>query len=412
MVWHNTRGRGPAVLGTRGAIQRRHRPDYMLLTISAVLLVLGLIVVYAISPGLAAQKQVSENYYVGKQIVAILLGVIAFFVMATVPIKSWRHLQRPLIVSAVLVTLVALILPASADYPAHRWIRYGGLSLQSVELIKFALLICLAGFLADRAANGRLDDTKITLQPLLIILAILGIVVGVAQRDLGSTGVLAAMIAAMGYIGGLPFKRIFMSALLAVAALTILILPFSYRRDRVLNFLHPEQNCLTSGYQACQALIAIGSGGLFGKGLAHSVQAYGYLPEAANDSIFAIFAEKFGFVGVTVLIALFVALFSRLKNIMERAPDIFSRLMIAGVLAWLSTQAIINIGAMLGLLPLKGITLPFVSYGGTSVVFITGAIGLVFNISRFTTYTAAAKENLQRKKPNSGYATGYPARKF
>lgn len=409
MAWAS-RGRQPAVLGARGATQRRHRPDYILLLISAALLVVGLTVVYAISPGLAAQRHVSDNYYVGKQIIAILLGIAAFSVMATVPIKTWLRLQRPLIIGAGLITLIALLLPASMEYPAHRWIRFGGLSLQSVEFVKFALLICLAGFLADRLREGRVGDNKLTLRPLLIILAVLGVVVGLAQKDFGSAAVIVAIVSAMGFIVGMPLRRVLFAGLLVGIALVLMILPFSYRRDRVLDFIHPEENCLTSGYQACQALIAVGSGGLFGKGLAHSVQAYGYLPEAANDSIFAIFAEKFGFVGVTILILLFITLFGRLKNIMERAPDMVSRLLVAGILAWFSTQAIINIGAMLGLLPLKGITLPFVSYGGTSVLFVMGAIGLVFNISRYTTYTVDSGETVTQNKPR--YATnGYLARR-
>ena len=153
-----------------------------------------------------------------------------------------------------------------------------------------------------------------------------------------------------------------------------------------MTYLHPTSDCQTTGYQACQALITIGSGGMFGLGLGRSVQAYGYLPESANDSIFAIYAEKFGFIGVSVLLGLFMALFSRLKNILERAPNAYTRLIATGILAWLSTQAIINIGAMIGLLPLKGITLPFISYGGTSLVFVTAALGLAFNISRYTSY--------------------------
>jgi cell division protein FtsW len=382
------------------------------LLLSVILLVIGLIVVYAISPGLAAQKHVSDNYYVGKQVVAILLGVMAYIAMAVIPIKTWLHLQRPLIIAAILMTLIALLLPASPDYPAHRWITFGGLSLQSVEIIKFALIICLASFLADRVRNGTLGDTKLTLQPLLVALAGIGLVVGVAQKDLGSAAVLVAVSVAMGFVAGMPLRRVALTGILVVSALALLIMPFSYRRDRVLNFLHPEQNCQTSGYQACQALIAVGSGGLFGKGLAHSVQAYGYLPEAANDSIFAILAEKFGFVGVTLLIALFLALFIRLKNIMERAPDTFSRLLVAGILAWLSSQAVINIGAMLGLMPLKGITLPFVSYGGTSVLFVMGAIGLAFNISRFTTYTVNSSDLTSRNKRDGGtYALGYSTRR-
>ena len=379
--------RRPAVLSRGGAgAPRRHRPDYMLVLVSVLLLVVGLIVVYAISPGLSAQKNVSENYFVTKQLTAVGLGVVAFAIVAAVPLTKWRQLQRPLLVAAIVATLISLVLPVSAEYPAHRWIRFGGLSLQSVELVKLALVICLSAFLEERIRRGEISHTKQTLKPLMIILGVIGAVVAVAQRDLGSTGVILAMMAAMTFVAGLPLKRILQVGGVVVAGLLLLILPFAYRRDRITTFLNPERDCQTAGYQACQALIAVGSGGIFGKGLAHSGQAFGYLPEAANDSIFAIISEKFGFIGSTLLIVLFMVFFVRIKNIMERAPDDFSRLIVAGVLAWLSTQAVINIGAMVALLPLKGITLPFISYGGTSVIFVMAAVGLVFNVSRYTSY--------------------------
>jgi cell division protein FtsW len=390
----------------KGTNQRRHKPDYMLVVASALLLVVGLIVVYAISPGLAAQRNLSENYYITKQLTAILIGAAAFFVAANLPLNKWKSLEKPLIVAAVVVTIIALVLPVTPEYPAHRWIRFAGLSLQSVELIKSALLIWLAAFLTKRVKDGTISNPQITFKPLLMLLAGLGIIIAILQSDLGSAGVVVAMVAVMVYVAGLPFKRLLQITLILTAGFVLLTASSTYRRDRVATFLSPERDCQSTGYQACQALIAVGSGGMFGKGLAHSGQAYGYVPEAANDSIFAIYAEKFGFLGAALLISLFVFFFTRLKNIMERAPDMFSRLVVAGVLAWLSTQAIINIGAMLGLLPLKGITLPFISYGGTSIIFVLAAVGLVFNISRYTTYgvnteldtPASEKQPLARAK--------------
>ncbi|HUP26746.1 MAG TPA: putative lipid II flippase FtsW [Candidatus Limnocylindrales bacterium] len=370
--------------------QRRHRPDYMLVVFSVVLLVIGLIVVYAISPGLAAGKHVSENYYVNKQIIAVLLGVVSFVLASHVPLAWWRRFQTPLIVAAAIAALAVRLFGEQVN-GAYRWIQVGGLSFQAVELVKLALLIWLAAFLSDRMKQGELNDTQKTFKPLLIALILIGIVVAKLQSDLGSTGVLVAMMAAMCFVAGLPLKRVAMIVGIIGVGTVLLVSTSSYRRDRLLTYMHPERDCLNTGYQACQALIAVGSGGLIGKGLGHGAQAYGYLPEAANDSIFAIMAEKFGFVGIVLLLCLFMALFARIKNILERAPDSFSRLLIAGILAWLSTQAIINIGAMIGLLPLKGITLPFISYGGTSVVFVTAAIGLVFQVSRFTTFGVATE---------------------
>ncbi len=378
--------RRSTVTSRDGVIQRRHRPDYMLVVLSLVLLVLGLVVIYSISPGLSVQRHVSENYYVDKQLISIGLGMLTFGVMAITPIGIWKRLQKPLIGAAIVATLIALALPVSEQYPAHRWIRFGGLSFQSVELIKFAIIFVLAGFLAQKIAQRQIQDVQKTLKPIGIALAVGGFIVAGLQSDLGSTGVMVIMIGAMCVVAGLPMKRVFILAVLIGFATVLAISSSPYRRDRLLTFIHPERDCQSTGYQACQALIAVGSGGLFGKGIGESVQAYGYLPEAANDSIFAIYAEKFGFVGVTVLLALFIAFFTRIKNIIERAPDDYSRLVVVGVLAWLSTQTFINIGAMIGLLPLKGITLPLVSYGGTSIIFVTAAVGLVFNISRYTTF--------------------------
>ncbi len=368
------------------ATVRKHKPDYILVLISVVLLVVGLIVVYAISPGLSAQRNVGENYFVTKQLIAIGLGLVAFSVVAFIPFVKWRYFQRPLLIVAIIATLIALVTPVSPEYPAHRWIRFGGLSLQSVELVKLAIIVGLAAFLEERVRRGEMNDVGKSLKPIAIVLGVIGIVVALLQKDFGSTAVIVAMMAAMAFVAGLPLMRVAQIGAAVTVALVLFILPFSYRRDRIATFMNPERDCQNAGYQACQALIAVGSGGLFGIGLQNSGQAFGYLPEAANDSIFAIVAEKFGFVGATLLVCLFGVFFTRIKNILERAPDDFSRLIVVGVLAWLSTQAIINIGAMIGLLPLKGITLPLISYGGTSIIFVMAAIGLVFNVSRYTSY--------------------------
>ncbi|HTE21647.1 MAG TPA: putative peptidoglycan glycosyltransferase FtsW [Candidatus Limnocylindria bacterium] len=389
------------LLSSRGAVQRKHKPDYILILISILLLAVGLIVVYAISPGLSAQRRVGENYFVTKQLTAISLGIIAFLVVAFVPFRKWYSWQRPLLVLAVVATLVALVTPVSPDYPAHRWIRFAGLSLQSVELVKIALIICLAAFLERRIQLREAISTQKTLKPLIIVLGAVGLAVAILQRDFGSTAVITGMMAAMAFVAGLPLVRVAQVGVVVVLALLVLILPFGYRRDRITTFLNPEKDCQSAGYQACQALIAVGSGGLFGIGLQNSGQAFGYLPEAANDSIFAIVSEKFGFVGATFLVCLFAVFFARIKNIMERAPDNFSRLIVAGVLAWFSTQTFINIGAMIGLLPLKGITLPFISTGGTSVVFLMAGVGLVFNISRYTSY-AVNRGDDDRTLPERG----------
>jgi cell division protein FtsW len=368
------------------SLGRRHRPDYWLMILCAALLAIGLIVIYAISPALSESQNVSSNYYTGKQILAIVLSIVAFVVTSQFPINRLRQFYKPLLVIAALATLVALVMPVNPSYPAHRWVRLGSFSFQSVELVKFAILIWLAGFLSTRIRQGVITDRKKTLQPLLLALIVVGLVVAGVQSDLGSMGVLVAIMGSMAFVAGLPLKRVALIGCVIVLGLVLAISSTPYRRARLETYLHPTANCQNSGYQACQALIAVGSGGMIGLGLGRSVQAYGYLPEADNDSIFAIYAEKFGFIGSVILLAIFLSFFRRMKNIAERVPDDFSRLIVVGVIAWLSAQTFINIGAMIGVLPLKGITLPFISYGGTSVVFATAAVGLVYQISRHTSY--------------------------
>ncbi len=372
---------------------RRHRPDYVLLVVSVLLMSVGLVVVYAISPGLSAVTNVDEQYYATKQLAAIALGLVVFAVFAHLPVKALKRLQMPLIIAAGVAALAVRLFGEEVN-GAYRWIQFGSVSFQAVELIKFALLIALAAFLTERVREGNLADRQKTIKPLVLVLAGVALVVAKFQSDLGSTGVIAAMFCLMIFAAGLPMKRILQLGAIIIIGTALLIASSPYRRERLTTFLHPERDCQASGYQACQALIAIGSGGLTGRGLGRSVQAYGYLPEAANDSIFAVIAEKFGFVGVTAIIGLFVTLFARLKRIIERSSDTFSRLIVTGILAWLSTQALINIGAMIGLLPLKGITLPLISYGGTSIIFVMAAIGVAFEISRYTSYSTVTTSNL------------------
>lgn len=377
---------------------RRHRPDYWIVVLALFLVVIGLTVVYAIGPALSATSGGSGTHYVSRQLIAIVMSAVAFLVTARVPLKTWQRWQTPLLAIAAFGTFVALVTPVVPQYPAHRWIRLGGLSLQSVEVLKFSLLIWMGSFLSARSREGSLGNTKRTLQPLLYAVGAIGVFVTGVQSDFGSTVVIMAMLAAMTFMVGMPMKRLLtIGAILAIGGI-LAISAIPYRRQRMMTFFHPATNCLTTGYQTCQALIAVGSGGINGLGLGRSVQAYGYLPEAQNDSIFAIYAEKFGFIGCMVLLGLFVALFARLRLIVERTNDTFSRLIVAAILAWLSTQLFINVGAMIGLMPLKGITLPFVSYGGTSVLFVGAALGLVFQISHYTSFNArnVARGNGQR----------------
>jgi len=359
---------------------RKHRPDYGLVVIACILLGIGLIVMYSISPALAAQGGgVSDNYYVNKQFIATILGLIAFIAVSRIPLTFWEKYQKILIGVTFILCLASIGLGGLGS----RWITIGALSFQPVELVKFTLIISGAGVMARAVSSGSIGKLS-SLKPLIITLLAFSFIIIGLQKDLGSAFVLLAMIGIMAFVAGLPMKRLLIFAGVVLFIVIIAISSTAYRRERFLTFLQPERDCATSGYQACQALIAVGSGGTFGLGVGRSIQAYGYLPESNNDSIFAIYAEKFGFIGAVILIGIVGSLLLRILNIMQRAPNKATQLMCAGVFAWFGIQAIINIGAMIGLLPLKGITLPFISYGGTSLVFSMAALGIVFQISSYT----------------------------
>lgn len=378
---------------------RQHRPDYVLLIVSLALLVIGLIVVYSISPGLAASQNVSQNHYVGKQLISIALGLVAFAVFSSISLNTIRNSKNILIIISAILAIIVQFAGEEVN-GASRWVQIGGFSFQVAELIKFALIVWLAAFLVSRVARGEMASFDKTLKPLFLVLLAIGILVAYLESDLGSAGVMMAILAVMAFVTGMPIKKLALIGGIITIGTILAISSTPYRRDRLATFLNPTSDCQSAGYQSCQAMIAVGSGGIFGLGLGNSVQAYGYLPEAANDSIFAIIGEKFGFIGGSLVIGLYVLLFSRMRKIIKCTQDLYSRLFVIGVLTWLSTQAIINIGAMIGLLPLKGITLPLISYGGTSIILVLAVIGAVYRISRYTTY--APVRNVRIDEGQSG----------
>jgi cell division protein FtsW len=363
---------------------RKHRPDYWIIVIAGLLLAIGLIVMYAISPALASTGSKSGGYYVERQFVAIVLGLLAFFAASKISLSTWEKWQKWLIGIAFVLCIVTVL----SGGMANRWIPLGSFSFQPVELVKFVFIVSGPIFLAKAIKTGEIAKLK-ALRPLIVAFLIFSLIIIVLQRDLGSAFVLFAMAGVLAYAAGVPLKKLALFSVLIIGVIVLAISSTSYRRERLLTFLQPDKDCATTGYHACQAMIAVGSGGLFGAGLGHSVQAYGYLPMADNDSIFAIYAEKFGFVGGVVLLALFGILLLRILKIMQRAPNKTTQLVCGAVFAWIGVQTLVNVGAMLGLLPLKGITLPFISAGGTSLIFSMMALGIVFQISAYSSMRAS-----------------------
>ncbi len=381
-----------------GIDRRKHRPDYTLVVIMALLLLLGLIIIYAVSPALVQREGATDlvggdYHYVFRQFIAVLLGTIAFIIMSVIPVNFWQKIQ-PLLLAGALALSTILLIPGIGEEinGAKRWINIGPLSVQPSELLKFALIIYLATFFSERIRQNKLNDSSKTLKPLLAVTAGLAILIAILQKDLGTMVSIVSIITFMYFMSGAAMKNIgvYIGAISAAAVAAIAMFP--HRLERLFTFINSSNDVEGTGYHINQALIAIGSGGIFGKGIGRSVQVFGYLPEAANDSIFAVIAEVLGFVGTLTVLVLFGFLFVRMLRIMEKSANIYLQLIVAGVLGWLISHTIINIGAMLGLMPLTGITLPFLSLGGTSLVMIMAMLGLVFNISRYTSLSINKKE--------------------
>lgn len=383
---------------------RRHRPDYLLIVIISALAIIGLIVIYSISPAVALLGGLNSGYYFNRHLISVLLGLILFALFFNLPLSFIKKLTYPIAALAVMLSAVILI----KEGIAFRWLQIGGISFQPAELIKLGVILWLSFFLANTIRSHHVANMQSSLKPPLIVLSLAGILLVFLQRDLGSMVVVAAIMTIILFIANVPLKPLILvgASLLVLASIAILSTP--YRRDRFETFMNPQRDCQNEGYHACQALITIGSGGLIGLGVGNSVQAYGYLPESPTDSIFAIYAEKFGFIGSVILIALLGTLVMRLLTIARRTQSWEARLVTIGVTAWIAIQSVINIGAMLGLLPLKGITLPFVSYGGSSLLLLMASLGIVLRIS---CYTSLRKHNLETSNQQDHPARGWGNRR-
>jgi cell division protein FtsW len=359
--------------------------DKQFLVVTVILVVAGFFIFSSASLGLLARQ--SANYSgvtFSQTVLGLFLGSIAMITAMRVDAKHWRKWAFYLFVASVLICILVLIPGIGVEHGgARRWFEIAGISFQPAELLKLSFIIYFAAWAASMK-----DKFKSWRYGFVPFLAIAGICAGLllAQPDTDNFALIVAAGTAMYIAGGGQWKYLLILALIGVMGFGYIYATRPYIRDRVRIYLDPRVDSTGSGYQIQQSLIAIGSGGFLGRGFGQSAQKFNFLPEPVGDSIFAVAAEEFGFVGAVVLIALFVFFAVRGLKIASNIPDTFGRLVVVGIVIMIVSQAFVNMGSMLGVLPLSGITLPFVSHGGTSLFFTLLSTGIVLSISRTQRY--------------------------
>lgn len=360
---------------------KKSTPDFILIIVTLTLLALGLIMVYSASAVWANYKFNDSFFFAKRQLLFAGLGFAAMFLMMNIDYWSWRKWAKPILLICFLLLLIVLIPGIGMERNGSRsWIGVGAFSIQPSEFIKLALISFLAKFLSE---NQRYITTvkKGLLPSLGLVFFAFGLIM--LQPDLGTGTVMTGTCVVMLFIAGARISHFVFLGLMGLAGFVGLIMSAPYRMARITSFLDPWQDPLNSGFQIIQSLYAIGPGGLFGLGLGQSRQKFFYLPEPQTDFIFAILSEELGFIGGSFVILLFALLLWRGIKIALGAPDLYGSFLAVGIITMIAIQVMINIGVVTGLMPVTGITLPFLSYGGSSLTIMLMAVGVLLNISRY-----------------------------
>lgn len=362
----------------------KKRSDYWLSIAVFGLVAFGLIMIYSVSKYYSLQitDEATDKYFLQKQVVNTIIGLIAWVVLQGVDYRYWGRFVDKMLYATVILLFLPVILHPLGVASSGRWIDFGFFNFQPAELAKLTFLIYLSGWFSNRMKS--FSPHNKTFWSLVGIVAIVSAIM-LMQKDLGTLSIFVLITASVYFGSGAPWQNIIGGAGLGGFLLWLAIKIEPYRMERFLTFMNPENNGLSAGYHIKNALIAIGSGGLWGLGFGQSKQKFLYLPEAHTDSIFAIMAEELGMIRCLVIIGIFVFIAFRGYKIASRIEDPFGKLLAIGITSWIFFQMVINVGAMLSLVPLTGIPMPFISYGGTSLIVLLGAIGILTNISKSVT---------------------------
>jgi cell division protein FtsW len=373
----SSRKRGPGV-ARRSAVAST---GYVLLfAVLVVLNLVGLVMVLSASSVNALHVEGSSFYYFERQLMWLGIGTVLFLVTLRYDYRRLRRWAMPLLVLSI--ALLVLVLVPGIGVNANgssRWIGVGSFGIQPSEFAKLGVLLFAADLLARRA--DWIDDTRVTLRPVLVVFAVIAGLI-MLQPNLGTTLVIASITFAMLFSAGVPLGPLAGYGAVGVVGAAAASMGESYRRARLFAFMDPWKDPLNTGYQTIQSQVSLASGGWFGVGLGASRAKWGFLPYAHTDFIFAIIGEELGLVGALLVVALFVALGFLGVRAAVRARDEFGRLLAIGITTWFCVQAFVNIGAVIGVLPITGVPLPFISFGGSSLLATMGAAGILLNVAR------------------------------
>lgn len=365
-------------------MKKEHTADYVLLTYFVVFLIFGLLMLTSASAPIGYSKFGDKYFFVKRQIlIGVLPGLAAFFILAKINYNFLKRYAVTIFAGCIFLLLLVFVpgIGSTLGTNANSWIMIGSNSFQPAEFVKLGMIIFLAWYLAEKGRD--LVDLK---KGFLVALGLglIPVAMVVLQPDVGTASILFAILFGILFIAGSKIEHILGLAVAGFAGFALMIAIAPYRAARLMTFLHPEMDPLGVGYHINQAFLAIGSGGLLGLGLGHSRQKFEYLPEVNADSIYAVIAEEMGFFIAVGLIVLLVLICIRGFRLAKNAPDLFSRLLVAGIIVWFMVQSFMNIGAMVGLLPLTGIPLPFVSHGGTALFIAMAGVGILVNVSKYS----------------------------
>lgn len=347
--------------------------DKGLLILVILLTLFGVLMVYNASAREAVMDFNDQYYYLKYQLLWAAIGFVLLFVFSLIKYSVWKTIA-PLAFFINVILLILVLIPGigTTVQGARRWLNFGFINIQPAEFIKLTLIIYLATWLKDKRPLGKF---------LILVSLIFGLII--LEPDLGTAVVVSGLAFLIYYASGANLISIFSIGLLGLLSGLAAIFSSDYRKQRLLTFLNPNTDPLGSSYHIRQIVLALSLGGIFGLGLGQSRQKYNYLPEVATDSIFAIIAEELGFIGALAVIGILFIIIYKAFNIAKKAPDRFSQLLASGIAIWISLQIIINLGAMVALIPLTGLPLPFISYGGSSLIMILIAMGILLNISKY-----------------------------